>query len=182
MQSLNHVMLIGGTGMLAAATRYLAARAEVATSFSRGGDAVETDAGRIVPIRADYYQVEAFGDAVSRTIECYGSPELVLAWFHEDEPALRLARQLADTGSPCAFFQVLGSASASPETSLAALREPYERLASIDYYQIVLGFEYENGRSRWLSNREIAEGAIRAIKARRPLSIVGVVEPWSDRP
>jgi hypothetical protein len=36
--------------------------------------------------------------------------------------------------------------------------------------------------SRWLTNQEISAGVIRAVDGDAPLSMVGVVEPWSARP
>ncbi|GLR14679.1 short-chain dehydrogenase [Chitinimonas prasina] len=178
----NHVMVIGGTGMLAEATAYLCLHASAVTSFSRAPATLHGQSDRLIPIRADYSCVYEFNRTVSEVIDQYGPPSLVLAWFHDDEPALRFAKQLATLDSPFAFFHVLGSASANPGMSIEEQRRPFEGLAGITYHQVVLGFQYQDAKSRWLTHREIATGVIEAIQVRQPLRIVGHVTPWADRP
>ncbi|WP_137937659.1 hypothetical protein [Chitinivorax sp. B] len=182
MKQFNHIMVIGGTGMLAEATRYLCKRSEVLTLFSRLGRSVEGVLANVVPIQADYHDGAYFAEAVSNSIVQYGPPSLVLAWFHEDKPAYQLAEQLAAVGSLFSFFHVLGSASANPVSSLVKLRQPYEALSNIDYHQVVLGFKHESSRSRWLTNWEISQGMIQALNANKAVHIVGCIEPWDARP
>jgi len=48
--------------------------------------------------------------------------------------------------------------------------------------QVVLGFKLEAGGSRWLTNAEISDGVLEAVRTDRAYTIVGQAEPWSARP
>ncbi|AMC33526.1 hypothetical protein [Janthinobacterium sp. B9-8] len=86
----------------------------------------------------NYYNTESFQQAIRNTVSRFGAPDVVLAWFHEDEMALDLAHQLSATEKTIHFFQVLGSASASPDSSLTDARRRFDALP-IHLHQIVLG-------------------------------------------
>lgn len=40
-----------------------------------------------------------------------------------------------------------------------------------------LGFIIDDGKSRWLTNKEISDGIIKAIKDDKPVTIVGTIHP-----
>src|SRR5690606_4543804 len=107
--------------------------------------------------------------------------DLAVAWFH----TLKIAapRLLAEnvTGR---LFQVLGSAVADPAhpDRLARAASVAEGLHDCRLRQVVLGFKDEAGRSRWLTNSEISEGVLDAVRTDRALTFIGQVEPWSARP
>ena len=48
--------------------------------------------------------------------------------------------------------------------------------------QAILGFVVEGGRSRWLTDAEIAAGVLAAIDGDEDPSVVGTVRPWTMRP
>ncbi|WP_244527775.1 hypothetical protein [Virgibacillus chiguensis] len=54
--------------------------------------------------------------------------------------------------------------------------------ASCVYYQIRLGFVIEEDQSRWLTNKEISDGVIKAIKNKNRITTIGQLEPWEKRP
>ncbi|MBT2690712.1 hypothetical protein J7I93_21465 [Bacillus sp. ISL-47] len=47
---------------------------------------------------------------------------------------------------------------------------------------VILGFREETGRSRWLTNNEISDGVMNAVKKGKELYITGEVETWDQRP
>lgn len=181
-------MVVGGTGMLAGASRHVVSEAAVTSMFART-DASLSTFRRSLPatsdvrvVSADYRSEQAFSDAVRLSVENLGAPEVVLAWIHGARAARTLAAQLAAYEHPLQFFHVLGSSSASPASSLPQQRLSYEAFPALSYHQIVLGFKCEQHGSRWLHDEEIVEGTIAALKSNARCHIVGVVEPWDARP
>jgi hypothetical protein len=183
-----HAMIIGGTGMLAGASRFMAthatsisllARTEASLLSLRRGLPAALD---IATVAVDYRFSPAFSEAIRSRVEAVGVPEIVLAWMHAEPPAQALAAQLAAYGQAVRFFQVLGSASASPAVSLTQARRYYDTLPGLSYHQIVLGFIADEHGSRWLHDDEIARGAIDAMRTAAACYIVGTVEPWHARP
>ena len=57
-----------------------------------------------------------------------------------------------------------------------------EGVNHVSYFQVVLGFKKEAGSSRWLTNDEISDGVLEAIKLREMCHIIGTVTPWDQRP
>jgi hypothetical protein len=181
-------MIIGGTGMLAGASRFIAARADAVSLLARTEASLSLlrrdlpDALDVATHAVDYRSEQAFSEAVLGSVETFGVPDIVLAWMHSEAPAQALAAQLAAYAQPLSFFHVLGSASASPTASLQQQRRFYDALSGLSYHQIVLGFMVDAHGSRWLSNEEIASGVIDAVQANTICHIVGTVEPWHARP
>ncbi|MBK7159886.1 MAG: hypothetical protein IPH77_15465 [Ignavibacteria bacterium] len=58
----------------------------------------------------------------------------------------------------------------------------FYRFKNINYKKILLGFVIEDEKSRWLTNTEISNGVIDALKKDEDTFIVGKVEPWEKRP
>jgi hypothetical protein len=48
--------------------------------------------------------------------------------------------------------------------------------------QVILGFQVENGRARWLTDDEISGGVLRAVRMDAIFSVIGQVDPWTARP
>jgi hypothetical protein len=179
-------MIIGGTGMLAGASRFLALHARATSLFARTDASLSLlrrdllDAPAVVTTTVDYRSEQAFSEAIRRSVERFGAPDVVLAWIHTEAPALALARQLTAYGQSMHFFHVLGSA--SPAASLTQQRRRYDALPELSYRQIVLGFVADEQGSRWLHNDEIANGVIDAVQKNIACYVVGTIEPWHARP
>jgi hypothetical protein len=175
-----HILVVGGTGMLAALTEALAGDGGRLSLFSR--HASDFRGAGVVPFDVDYYDEAAFVAALEEA----GPVDLAVAWFHSVKiPAARkLAERVGSAGRPGRLFQVLGSATADPAhpDRLATAAEVSAGLPHCRLRQVVLGFQIEGGRPRWLNDDEISEGALAAVRADRPYSIVGQVAPWSARP
>ncbi|MCB0076481.1 MAG: hypothetical protein KDD73_03590 [Anaerolineales bacterium] len=184
-----HTLIVGGTGMLAGAALQMARRSWRLTMIARTARSLQHFANRLdadhrppTLVRANYNDVARFAAVVDEIVAAHGVPTLVVAWFHGDGAALRLAQQLAAGGTSCDFYHLLGSASANPATPLDTQRRPFDQWPALRYHQIVLGFIIESGRSRWLTNEEISAGTLYALHHQRSRHIIGTVEPWSARP
>ncbi|MGA9332669.1 MAG: hypothetical protein WBV39_00130 [Rudaea sp.] len=185
----SHMVIIGGTGMLAAVSRALADRCKVLTSVARTEESLRKLDKAIANancehclLALDWSDPDGFVDALAEHVHRIGPPALVLAWLHDDELGPGLAKSLAPTDIPCDFFQVRGSASANPAQRAASFLLDRDIPGTINYHQIILGFHLCGDGSRWLHDSEISAGVLRAIDNPRSVTIVGSVAPWSSRP
>jgi hypothetical protein len=174
--------------MLAGASRFIATHADTTSLFARTEASLLSlrhslpETLDVATTAVDYRSEQAFSKAIQSRVEKAGVPDIVLAWIHTEHPAQALAAQLAACRQPLRFFHVLGSASASPATSLLRRRMHYDALPGLSYHQIVLGFICNERGSRWLHHEEIADGTIHAVQSGAARYVVGVVEPWDARP
>jgi hypothetical protein len=186
-----HVLVIGGTGMLAGASRDLASRCDVLTSVARTArslralaDTLPEGAGAHHTLALDWSEPDSFLSALAAHVEQVGAPSLVVAWLHKDdlgpEIAQRVAGGVAAPEISCTFFQVRGSAAAAPSADVAT---PDPRIPpGVAYHEVILGFRVEGARSRWLTHEEISGGVLDAIAHPSPRTIIGTVTPWDRRP
>lgn len=153
-----HALAVGGTGMLAPATRALTARGHAVTSIVRR----PADLGPgVTSIPVDYRSVEELREALARATESHGPIELAVCWIHTDAPDA--TRIVADALAPGArLVQVFG-------TRVWPLDNVPLHVA---YRQVLLG----SHEGRWLTHEEISSGVIDAVDADRPITVVG------DRP
>lgn len=129
----------------------------------------------------DYYDEAGFTAALEAAVASSGPVDLAVTWIHTLKIA---APRLVAERTRGRMFQVLGSAAADPARpeALDLGRAVADGLPDCRLRQVVLGFKVEAGRSRWLTDEEISDGALEAIRADRPVSVVGQTEPWSLRP
>jgi hypothetical protein len=170
-----HILVVGGTGMLSGLVEALAGDGGRLSLFSRHASRFARDS--VAGFDVDYYDEPAFAAA----LDAAGPVDLAVAWFH----TLRIPapRRLAERVRG-RLFQVLGSATADPshpDRRLAAAAIA-DGLPACALRQVVLGFQVEDGRSRWLTNDEISSGVLRAVRTDAAFSVVGQVEPWPARP
>jgi hypothetical protein len=172
-----HTQIVGGTGMLSGLTRALAGDGGRLSLLSRHASAFPGVDG----FDCDYHDEAGFQAALDQAITRSGPVELAVAWFHTLKIAAprRVAERVVGR-----MFQVLGSATADPAhpDRLETARRVGEGLPLCALRQVVLGFEIENGRSRWLTDNEISQGVLGAVRADAALTIIGQVTPWSARP
>lgn len=184
-----HTLIIGGTGMLTEASVALAREAQIFTSVARSLESLRSLDRLIRAVPCEHHMVslnwsepevfcEGLGDHAARI----GAPTLAVAWLHDDSLGPGVARSLAQTDGTLDFFQIRGSSAGSPRVGADAVTREFSRLSRVQYHQIILGFKLTQTGSRWLHNSEISSGVLAAIADRKPLSVVGVVEPWERRP
>lgn len=180
----SHTLIIGGTGMLAAATRELAGRSSAVTVVARRPERIgELAVEHVERVAVDYHDADALLEQLEHAIAEHGEFDFALTWVHASGEASlrRVAERLAQQTETARLVDVQGSAAARPDG-------PSERhaflsgLDGLDYQRVILGFVPEDGHSRWLTDREISDGIIEAVDAGEDEHIVGVVEPWDERP
>lgn len=174
--------------MLRAASVELAARSRVITSVARTKRSLEAlhsmlpaSSGTHHMLALDWNKPGEFLQAVQAHLARTELPDLVVAWMHDDELAIRLAASLAESESRCHFFHVVGSAAADPSRIAASLsgRVPP---SNIVYHRVILGFVHADQGTRWLTNEEISAGLLGALAHAEAEHIVGTVQPWASRP
>jgi len=164
-----HTLVVGGTGMLAGSTWWLAEQGHVVSVISRGVQQISFGHidGRLNPFMVDYRDSKSLSQAIAEAISSYGPIDLAVFWIHTDVPdafqviSNEIARNAED---PWRLFHVRGSgAHLHPE----APQVPPNCL----YRQVVLGFVAEEDTSRWLTHDEISGGVIEAIRSDRERSV-----------
>jgi hypothetical protein len=175
-----HILVVGGTGMLSGLVEAFAGDGGRLSLLSR-------HASRVTRPGATGYDVDYYDEAdFIAALDAVGPIDLAVAWFHTLKiPApRRLAERMGLGGGAGRLFQVLGSATADPAHPhrLADAAMVTADLPNCVLRQVVLGFKVEAGRSRWLTNEEISDGVLAAVRADGALAVVGQTEPWSARP
>ncbi len=138
--------------------------------------------GILYPLEIDYYDEEGLSEAVDGAAQRFGPIDILVAWMRDDagDSLHRLIDDICDAGRPWKLFHVKGSAAAAPDGDR---RNPDLSQAKelCQYREVLLGFQIENGTSRWLADDEICAGVVTAIEEDSP-KVVGTVEPWDSRP
>ena len=158
-------LVVGGTGMLAEATRFVAAHSERVTLISRRAVAASMWLGIEASdaCDADWTDESSFKSAVEQRL-AETRPDLALLWIHASGHCILpwLLEKLAR--GPSLVVHVRGTASGDPrlgndEVDCIALRSP-----SLCLVTVVLGsVRLPQGGRRWLTDAEISAGAIEAI-------------------
>ncbi|MCU9615005.1 short-chain dehydrogenase [Caldibacillus lycopersici] len=183
---MTHALVIGGTGMLANTSLWLASQGYHVSVIGRNPSKMESliskaiDHSRITPVIVDYRDKSQLRKKLRETMEQNGQITLVVAWIHSDaEQALQtIVNEVShQNDEKWKLFHVLGSSK-----NLSEMKATIRLLDSICYHQVQLGFVMESGYSRWLTNEEISQGVIDAIQNEKLLNTVGTVEPWEKRP
>jgi hypothetical protein len=186
-----HALVVGGTGMLAGVSSWLASQGYATSVVARrqaGLDSLVRAArarGEIVnPLPVDYTDDARFRHGLKAAVEAHGPIVLAVCWIHSTAPrAMWTVAEVVSSGDDAArLILVRGSAFADPSRPDEAVETRMAHYPGLSYEVVVLGFVLEAGGSRWLTNQEITAGVIDAIQKPAARTIVGVVEPWSLRP
>ncbi|MBS4201659.1 short-chain dehydrogenase [Bacillus sp. FJAT-49732] len=181
---MKHALVVGGTGMLADVSLFLANdyRVSVIGRNKARMDELIKRADRpaaITPALVNYRDEDLFKAQIKKLIEMNGPFDMVVAWIHSGAghaiPIIAEENNLFE--QPWKLFHILGSS-----TNLQEVINGVKVPDSCLYRQIQLGFIIEHNRSRWLTHQEISAGVIKAITQDQPLHIIGTVEPWDMRP
>ena len=186
-----HAIVVGGTGMLRAATLGIAARGFAVSVVARnarrlGALAAEAASrgGVVRPVCVDYRYADAFAFGLETAVREAGPPSLAVVWAHSVAPdaPIAVAQAIADAGARADFFHVLGSAIADPSMPDDGRAAAFAEFPALAYHEIILGFVLGTTTSRWLNEEEISAGVLRAVDSGARQTVVGVVEPWEARP
>lgn len=184
-----HVLVVGGTGMLAGAVNNLIKEnykvSTTGRNHARLNSFVKNNpklAHNINLIQTDYTDTENFLFAIQKSEDKFGIIDIAILWIHSDgtDTLIKLVEYLKSRNKNVVIYHIKGSASYKPD----AIRIPgIENLKNeIDYREIFLGFKNENGNSRWLTDKEISDGVIYAFENNLKSYIIGITEPWELHP
>lgn len=174
------ILVVGGTGMLRPAVHQLCAhgaRVLVIARHPQRATPMDDLSGEFVPVAADWAQPEKLASATHGAMTGEKAQAAVL-WIHSKFQE-SVTSALAGIIAPDApVVRLWGSAGRDPRETLP----PGGALAGHDVRNVVLGYQKSGSTSRWLSDAEISDGAIRALTNPEALQQVGHVDPWSQRP
>ncbi|KAK9235367.1 hypothetical protein V1525DRAFT_410238 [Lipomyces kononenkoae] len=143
-------LVIGGTGMLASATCWLAARSERTIVVARHASNFASGNQRSLAVDADWAD-PSFPVLVGQAIEQTGPIEKALLWLHDPVAIIPRILPLIENAQT---VLVLGSRQRQPEILAGKAHITIVRLGSI---------QTDSGR-RWLTHDEISNGAIAALQ------------------
>lgn len=180
--TLQHALVIGGTGMLAKVSVWLAENGYRVSVVGRNPQkmqfVLDQNPAQLTPVFADYTHTHEWAEQIQNIQQKNGPIHLVVAWVHSTATqAIPCVLEMFPADQTVSFFHVMGSGS-NLQTIKADIAVP----SHVRYRQIQLGFLVENGVSRWLTNDEIADGVIKAIQEEKDEFLIGLIEPWQLRP
>ncbi|MFE8703149.1 short-chain dehydrogenase [Cytobacillus sp. FJAT-54145] len=178
-----HALVIGGTGMLKGVVTWLHEQGYVVSvvgrqkhKYERMMKETELDS-RVHFIEVDYFILEDFKQKIIEAVDTMGPISLCITWMRSDAVTGFdwLKSYLMEEKADVELYEIKGS---------HASRIPFSPVTSEAFVwkRIILGFKIEGKESRWLMNKEISNGVIESIENKHDLHIVGVVEPWGNRP
>jgi hypothetical protein len=185
-----HVLVVGGTGILEKVSLFLASHDNVVTVMARSQEDFERLqaqaqglSGKINPIVVDYQEEDALADRIKESIQAFGPVTLAVNWVQEQ--VLKMVDVIASilnaTSPVCRYFQILPGQELAAVKSRKYFESTFRNLERVLYRIIVLGFKREKGHTRKLSNEEISEGVIKALRDDAKNVMIGTVDPWEDK-
>ncbi|MBH5316857.1 SDR family NAD(P)-dependent oxidoreductase [Paenibacillus sp. GSMTC-2017] len=181
---MKHILVVGGTGMLADAVCELNNQGNKVTVIARGESKLEhlhsrcNNPDQFNSISLDYENYEQLQHVLQNDANKFGQIDCVIAWIQSNESkALGIIMNEITGTESFNVFHVLGSRS-----NLQEVKQGLNIPVNCKYHQVKLGFIVEHNTSRWLTNNEISSGVIRAYNSEEEISIVGTLEPWNMRP
>lgn len=150
-------LVLGGTGMLSGvATALLEDGWEVVLPSRRRPATPTTNGHPARWVKADWTEPAALVATAATALD--GPADLLVAWVHREVrvPVLRAVAPLLADDAP--VVEIHGSASADP---LGGCPDPV--LAGHPTQQVVLGHVRHAGRTRWLTQDEVAAGVLAAV-------------------
>ncbi|WP_176224011.1 short-chain dehydrogenase [Thalassobacillus devorans] len=182
---MKHALVIGGTGMLAETTLWLADQGYHVSVVVRNKQKMDkliersTRSDKLIPVLVDYKNTEGLIHRLREDFERHGTPQLVVAWIHSDAGKARevILHEVAKATVPFNLYIILGS-SHNRDVFRQEINVPDHGTLHI----VQLGYVVEGNRSKWLVHDEIAHGVIDAIRNEKMEHVVGVLEPWEHRP
>ena len=176
-----HALVIGGTGMLADVSLWLA---DTGYQVSVIGRTEEKHLNLVKNARnpqnvnhliVDYTNYALLEDQVRKALANMGPISLVVSWTPIRQSLETVNRIVAEQKDRWTLYQIKGSRRYFERESLLVP-------VNCEHRSIYLGFIIEANHSRWLTNQEISEGVIKSIKEDHTESIVGTLHPYDKRP
>lgn len=155
-------LIIGGTGMLASASEWLAQHSTRTIMVARNASRFANLHANMLPVDANWNQPD-FAPQVGNAIHASGNIQRALIWMHDPDKQLPPLLPLLESAR---IVLVLGSRDGKPSVTMTHPSMTTVQLGSM---------ATASGR-RWLTHAEISDGAIEALTHGRSL-IVGELRP-----
>lgn len=138
-------------------------------------DSHNIEASKVTFYSADYGLLHDFKEQVNQAVMEQGDITLCITWMRSNAlPSFRWIQAfLLKQQTTGVLYEIKGS-SASKESFKASK-------ISYSFRRITLGFELNQGHSRWLTNDEISDGVLEAIQLQKTIYTIGQTEPWEKR-
>jgi len=180
---MKHALVVGGSGMLAEVSLWLADQGYTVSVIGRTRSKMKklTEASqRVMPMLVDYDDEALLKSEIQKSIAAHGAYHTVVAWIHRnDGNIIRIVcdeiRSVSDR--KWSLYHILGSRS-----NLDDIAKEIGEIPNCAVHQIQLGFIIENETSRWLTHEEISNGVINSIVSSAKRTVVGTLTPWEKRP
>lgn len=157
-------LVIGGTGMLAEATRWMARHHSPTLLVARRASRFSAPTPGTLPLDLDWHRPD-FAERIEEALASMPPLEKALLWLHD--PEQHLARLMSILPKPGTVL-VLGSVDGHPKLPRSASGALTVQLGSVA----------TQGGRRWLTHAEICAGVIATLKDGRS-RIVGELLPLS---
>jgi hypothetical protein len=167
-QALGTVLITGGTGMLAKATRFVAPLASGLTLGSRNPQKAALDLG------ASHLVLDWANRGLTlANLAKQGQVDLLISWLHDDGIWLveHLEAKLKPQGRS---IRIHGADSRDP--AILAKRDPNPR-PNVNRQTVILGWVNQTEGRRWLTNDEISDAVIAAVaEPERQVVVAGTLD------
>lgn len=186
---MSHVMVIGGTGMLADTCIGLALQGYSVSIIGR--DALRhsmlmkkagTAGARLHPVIADYTNELLLRKGIEEAVDKLEQPAAIIAWIHSHAVYAHAIAAEYIGNAECHYFHIRGRTDFRALAIKNPVQQQLESIRNVRYHQVILGFKKEGRSSRWLTDEEISRGVLDAFNAAEQTFIVGLLEPFEERP
>lgn len=182
---MKHALVVGGTGMLSFVSLWLTNNGYHVSIITRNPERMAillkqvNSKNHITPLLVDYTNGSELQEEIKYTINKNGRIDIVVTWIHSGavDALPIIINEVSNQKHEWELFHVLGSGS-----NLEKIKRNIIVPEACLYHQVQLGFIMEGVHSRWLTNQEISEGIIEAIKMKKKKLTIGQVEPLENRP
>ncbi|ACQ69142.1 short chain dehydrogenase [Exiguobacterium sp. AT1b] len=164
-----HILIVGGTGMLAELTSYLAIEQDVTVigrDKEKMASIVQRNPETCHPLIVDYREEEALSNALQRAVKQRGPFDRVIAWVHRGSG--RAMQLILNHSENSEVIHILGSR-ANPEYEKRCLCLNAQQT----YRQVQLGEMHEMASVRWLTHDEIVKGVLDAMQNQDDYRLIG---------
>jgi hypothetical protein len=181
---MKHIFIAGGTGMLKGAAEHFIEQGHIVSLMARNSDRLEAirakypkRKGKILTLSQDYRDTEKAMKSVINAADMYSYIDLAVLWIHTSgvEFSEAVKEFLFKHHHKTIVFQLWGSATIHPKK---LSQKEWREQCPERYREIFLGYKQNGDSVRWLTDREISEGTIRAVELDKPEFKIGIVDPW----
>ena len=184
-----HVLVIGGTGMLADVCISLCTQGYTVSVVGRDALRHEDLKQRLGsrkallnPVIVDYTDLALMSQYLAEAVSKFGSPVMIISWIHSYAQSAHAIIARLVKNSRCDYFHVRGSIDPRQLAVKGSTQELMESFPAVQYHLVILGFIADAKDFRWLTHNEISKGVLEAVQKRLPVFTVGTLEPFFARP